>query len=522
VITSRSLLINELKQSLTNCSPAMKQKVLQRLEWERRKEQKKSQETAGKDYRYDPVGYALDVLKIEWWPVQQEIANALIKHKRVFVKAGHSVGKSHLAGGLVSWFYDSYPVSICLTTAPTEKSVTDIIWKEVRMQRPLDRRADLFPKAPRMESSPEHFAVGYTASGESSFHGRHEESIFLIYDECVGIDKAFWTAGEGMMSSPVAYWLALCNPTDTASAAYEECMTSGNWHVIDISCLDHPNIAAELAGNPRPFPKAVDLAWVEGRINSWCERIPTEDKKARDFEFPPGSGEWYRPGPLGECRLLGRWPTTGSTSVWNESMWAESLKQQALPTNEPTAIGCDKARFGDDFTSILVRRGSCALHHETHNGWDNNQIAGRLKQLCGEFAAEGENPLAVMCQIDDVQGGVVDQANAYKFVEINSANKAIEEEGYPNRRSELWFTVAERADKSRLDLSRLNAQSLKLLRSQAMAPTWKVDSQGRRVVEPKSDTKKRIKRSPDDMDALNLAFAVPRVAKTHTLRVFTA
>jgi len=34
-----------------------------------------------------------------------------------------------------------------------------------------------------------------------------------------------------------------------------------------------------------------------------------------------------------------------------------------------------------------------------------------------------------------------------------------------------------------------------------------VDSQGRRVVEPKDDTKKRIKRSPDDMDALNLAYA---------------
>ncbi len=40
-----------------------------------------------------------------------------------------------------------------------------------------------------------------------------------------------------------------------------------------------------------------------------------------------------------------------------------------------------------------------------------------------------------------------------------------------------------------------------------MAPTWKLDSQGRRVVEPKQDTKKRLKRSPDDMDALNLAYA---------------
>jgi len=40
-----------------------------------------------------------------------------------------------------------------------------------------------------------------------------------------------------------------------------------------------------------------------------------------------------------------------------------------------------------------------------------------------------------------------------------------------------------------------------------MAPVYKVDSQGRRVVEPMADTKRRLGRSPDDMNALNLAFA---------------
>ena len=41
-------------------------------------------------------------------------------------------------------------------------------------------------------------------------------------------------------------------------------------------------------------------------------------------------------------------------------------------------------------------------------------------------------------------------------------------------------------------------------------PTWKLDSQGRRVMESKDDTKKRLKRSPDDMDAANLAYAPSR------------
>jgi hypothetical protein len=33
---------------------------------------------------------------------------------------------------------------------------------------------------------------------------------------------------------------------------------------------------------------------------------------------------------------------------------------------------------------------------------------------------------------------------------------------------------------------------------------WKLDSDGRRIVEPKAETKKRTGRSPDDTDAFNL------------------
>ncbi|HKV42544.1 MAG TPA: hypothetical protein VJX67_25305 [Blastocatellia bacterium] len=40
-----------------------------------------------------------------------------------------------------------------------------------------------------------------------------------------------------------------------------------------------------------------------------------------------------------------------------------------------------------------------------------------------------------------------------------------------------------------------------------MTPKWALDSAGRRVIEKKEVTKKRIKRSPDDADALNLAYA---------------
>jgi hypothetical protein len=105
---------------------------------------------------------------------------------------------------------------------------------------------------------------------------------------------------------------------------------------------------------------------------------------------------------------------------------------------------------------------------------------------------------------------VVDQAGGYNFYGLSAGSKAVQDEDYPNRRSELWFAVAERADAGRLSVARLDKESKMELRRQAMSPTWKQDSQGRRVVEPKADTKKRLKRSPDDMDALNLAYAPAR------------
>ncbi|MFK5283148.1 hypothetical protein ACI3PL_26615, partial [Lacticaseibacillus paracasei] len=55
-------------------------------------------------------------------------------------------------------------------------------------------------------------------------------------------------------------------------------------------------------------------------------------------------------------------------------------------------------------------------------------------------------------------------------------------------------------------LAKLDTATRQELKRQAMTPAYKLDSAGRRVVESKSDTKKKLGRSPDGMDALNLAY----------------
>lgn len=465
-------------------------------------------------YTYDPLAYARDILRVDWWPKQQQIAQALLQPPyRVLVKASHNVGKTHLAGGLVNWFFDSRANSITLTTAPTDRQVKDLLWKEVRKQR-RGRPGIAGPQMPRLEYAPDYFAHGYTARDANSFQGHHAERMLFVFDEAVAVEPPFWEAVESMFGGQDHAWLCIFNPTDTSSQAYAEEL-SGNWTVISVSMLEHPNVVAESQGQPPPYPAAIRYARVDELVRRWCTPLASDETpKATDIEWPFGSGRWWRPGPIAESRMLGRWPSQATYNVWSDAAWSQAETIELPEGDNPVEIGCDVARFGDDMTEIHVRRGPVALHHEAHNGWDTTQTAGRLKELAREWAQYcGMEARYVLIKIDDdgVGGGVVDQNSTpdpnevYNFCPISAASKAIDPERYPNRRSELWFAVAERANEGRLSLSRLEPDIRRELRRQAMAPTWKLDSDGRRVVEAKDVTKKRLKRSPDGMDALNLS-----------------
>src|SRR5262249_20375553 len=119
-------------------------------------------------YALDPLGYARDVLGVEWWAKQREVARAVVEHRAVFVKASHGIGKTHLAGGLICWHFDSFNPGLTLTTAPTAAQLNGVTWREVRMQR---RGRDMLPKAACIEGrypdgrlDPGHLACGYTAN----------------------------------------------------------------------------------------------------------------------------------------------------------------------------------------------------------------------------------------------------------------------------------------------------------------------------------------------------------------------
>lgn len=459
-------------------------------------------------YQDDPCGYCRDVLRVRLTPTQERIARLLVTPPfKVMVKAGHNVGKSFLAACLVNWWYDCFDPSVCLTTAPTDRQVRDILWKEIRTVRG-GRGGFPGPKIARLESRPDHFAHGFTARDGDRFQGHHADNVLIVFDEAVGVDPIFWEAAQTMLQGKRYGFLAFYNPTNQGSQAFVE-ERRPDCHVVTMSTLDHPNVEAELAGLPPPYPSAVRLGRLREMLNAWATRLPA--REVHDVGDVCLGGDWYKPGPIAESRLLGRWPTQAINSVWSEAVF-DLAERTLLPDTGPLQIGCDVARYGDDYTVIHARKGGVSLSHEAHNGWSLGQTYERIVELVDELARQYKvKPRRVPVAIDDagVGGGLTDfgQRDGYMFVPVNAAFASPDPDSYPNMRSALWFGVAGEAKKGNLSLAKLPEQARMDLRRELLAPTYGIDVRGRRVVEPKDLTKERLGRSPDNADGFNLAFA---------------
>lgn len=472
-------------------------------------------------YRSDPVAFAREVLRVEPWEKQQDILRALIKPPhQVLARTANEVGKSWVAAVGLLWFYMTRDPSISILTAPNKRQVDDITFKEIRTL--YGNRAGMYPKASRLTDHPKHLLYGFTARHEAGFQGMHEIGHMVCFDEAIGIDRQFWSAARGVLSGgDIGIFLAICNPTDSASEAYLQ-EQGGGWKVISISAFDHPNIKEELLDRPAPIPGCVRLASLKKNMVStpswgvWISESDFEPGADIDlWQFPGGEKHfpkrYWRPGPEGCARILGIYPLLSAYSLFSEMMFAVARSLIIEPSvTDPFIIGCDVARFGDDSTCIHIRRGMASHRHIAYQKQDTAHTAGQLKELCNELGPKCDTPpKSIPVLIDDsgVGGGVVDQRDGYNFIPVIAQETPfLEPERYPNVRSEIMFVTSNLLCEKQISLARLDAGQVQTIQQQAVQITYKLNGKGQRVVEEKRITKERIGRSPDDLDAFNLAY----------------
>lgn len=483
------------------------------------------------DKYFDNVSdYAYDFFGVNFWQKQKEIADAL-KHKNfVCVRSAHSTGKSYLLGILINFYFDTVYPLIGIGTAPTKALVSSVMFSYARQFRNQNLKilGDYWagPVTPKLTTSEGHYFEGIVTSDPTSVQGRHGENVVLLLDEAVGISSEMFESLESLMVGDYVKVLAIYNPTDP-SAYVAQLEKSAGWHTITMSAYDHPNVwtgverlaEGRKATDTLPFPGAINLSRFEQLLKQWSFRIDKSDyNPARDIILPSSmlakDLEYYRPGPIASARLLGRWPETSMNAIFTDFV-VDNAMYNILKTefDEPITIGVDVARFGSDFSAFCVRQGGKILELFEVNGLETVAVTGKAIELCRKYSERFEVPAQAIDIAVDVIGlgaGVYDNLidAGYNAYEVNVSERAWNAESYGNLRSELWFEVYNMFLSGQISLGNINSTTIFDLKKQLVAPLFTYDRVGRRQIEPKDDTKKRLERSPDLADAVMLAFAV--------------
>lgn len=200
-----------------------------------------------------------------------------------------------------------------------------------------------------------------------------------------------------------------------------------------------------------------------------------------------------------QAHILGEFPDRSTDSLIPLD-WIVAAQRRTLEPKEhaPRILGVDVARYGEDRTVILERRGPVVRCRSVSQQEDTMQTAGRVAQALRETGAS-----AAHVDVIGVGAGVVDRLReqGLPVVPVNVGEAAWDSERFTNRRAECFWALRERFEAEAIDLDPADEE----LAAQLSALKYKFDSRGRILIESKDDMRKRGMASPDQADALMLA-----------------
>ena len=433
----------------------------------------------------DPARFAADVLGVRLWDKQKEALEAIYRRPRVAVKSGNGLGKDFTAAVAVLWYLHGHDPAIVLSTAPTFRQVRHVLWRQIRA---LYRRAadTLGGKMldTRWELADDRYALGLSANDADQFQGFHSENMLVVVDEAEGVSEEIYEAVEAVMTSANTRLLLIGNPTTTSGGFHRAFHRErGIYETITISALESPNVAA----GEVVFPGLTTAEWVEERRQMW--------------------GEGSR---LFRARVLGEFPDRGDdnliavTDIAAATYPIETVPADPLPAalasyyRPAVVIGVDVARFGPDRSVVIVRRGNAVEDLRVYPDIDTEDLAGRVKNLALELAAERVN-------VDEVGlgAGVVDKLRneGVPVRGVNGASAPDRDDACANLRAEGYWTLARRFREGGIRIPH-DAE----LMAELASLRYRFNSRGKVLMESKEDMKGRSLPSPDKADALMLAF----------------
>lgn len=171
----------------------------------------------------------------------------------------------------------------------------------------------------------------------------------------------------------------------------------------------------------------------------------------------------------------------------------------------PLVIGCDPARYGDDRTAIVWRRGRVVYKVRFLAKKSTMQVAGILVKIITD-----DKPEKVFIDVIGLGVGIYDRLEELGYgdvvVPVQASESADEDDLYFNKRAEMYCRMRDWFAAKPVRIPDDDEMQADMVES-----GFTYDSKGRIKIESKEAIKKRGGLSPDSADALSLTFAeVPK------------
>ncbi len=293
-----------------------------------------------------------------------------------------------------------------------------------------------------------------------------------------------WVAADSLIGNEYSRFLAIGNPDDPDVEFAEVCKPGSGWNVIGISAFDTPNFTGEEVSQ-----SLSDLL---------VSRIWEKETRA----------QWGEDSPYYISKVLGQFPKVSVGGLIPHA-WIEAAQERELEPGEPNEGGVDVGAGGD--SSVFAHR---------RGGWarilwrDQNPDT---MQTCGKVIATLKQTGASVVKVDKIGigKGIYDRGKELgePIQGINVGLPARNSEQFKNLRAEAYWALRQRFQDGDIDIDPNDAE----LAAQLSDIKYKRNSRGQIVIESKEEMKRRMKRSPDDADALMLAFISDSPVETQEL-----
>ncbi len=436
-------------------------------------------------WRGDPVGFVRERLGCEPWTKQAAILEAVRDHERVAVRSCNGSGKTFIAAHVVIWWLMCNSRATAVTTAPTDRQVRRLLWREIASIHHANR--DFIGgkiAGASLELDQHRVGFGFSTNRPERFQGFHRPNMLFVVDEASGVDELIFTAIEGSLTSETAKVLIIGNPTNLSGYFYDAFHRSrALWKTVHISAFDTPNLSA-----------ATTRCGSEGLVTrKWVE-------EARDM--------WGEESPEYQIRVLGEFPEVENDTLIPLRLIEAAVDRQIEDEDdsEYTVMGLDIARFGNNRTVACIRIGDTVTDLITLPNADTMSTTGSAVDIARLHDADAIN-------VDEVGigAGVLDrmrEIGCHFATGINAGARAANNNRYANLRAELYDGL-----KSRFHKGTIAIPNDPELISELASITYTFTSRGQLLL----NNKRNGNRSPDKADAVMLAFA-----RNHPPKLFWA